>query len=112
MILWQRLPQCWNFYGLSHARHAPLPGEMVGLFGAMEIGFENGPLLMNHDYHLTSKVLCGVRVRKQNTFGTKPRLLTNRVPGRNATDAVALYEGVVAGIPAYAGASEAINTAG
>lgn len=36
----------------------PYLGEMVGLFGAMEIGFDNGPLLMNRDYHLTSKVLC------------------------------------------------------
>ena len=36
----------------------PYLGEMVGLFGAMEIGFDSGPLLMD-DYHLTSKVLCG-----------------------------------------------------
>ena len=36
----------------------PYLGEMVGLFGAMEIGFDSGPLLMNHDDHLTSKVLC------------------------------------------------------
>lgn len=36
----------------------PHVGESVGLFGAIEIGFEHGPFLMNHDYHLTSEVLC------------------------------------------------------
>ena len=36
----------------------PYLGGMVGLFGAMEIAFHNGPLLMNRDYHLVSKVLC------------------------------------------------------
>jgi hypothetical protein len=36
----------------------PFIGESVGLFGAIEVGFEHGPFLMNHDYRLTSKVLC------------------------------------------------------
>tara|TARA_B100000900_G_scaffold399289_1_gene401664 strand:- start:24 stop:875 length:852 start_codon:yes stop_codon:yes gene_type:complete len=36
----------------------PYLGEMVGLFGAIEISFHSGPLLMNRDYRLTSKVLC------------------------------------------------------
>lgn len=36
----------------------PYVGESVGLFGAIEIGFEHGPLLMNNDYRLTSTVLC------------------------------------------------------
>ena len=36
----------------------PYVGESVGLFGAIEIGFENGPFLMNNDYHLISQVVC------------------------------------------------------
>ena len=28
------------------------------MFGAIEIGYEHGPFLLNHDYHLTSEVLC------------------------------------------------------
>jgi len=36
----------------------PYVGESVGLFGAIEIGFEHGPFLMNRDYRLTSKVIC------------------------------------------------------
>ena len=36
----------------------PKVGESVGLFGAIEIGFTHGPLLMNRDYHLSSKVLA------------------------------------------------------
>ena len=36
----------------------PYLGELVGLFGAIEIAFHSGPLLMNRDYHLVSKVLC------------------------------------------------------
>jgi len=37
---------------------SPYLGEMVGLFGAIEIGFHGSPLLMNRDYRLVSKVLC------------------------------------------------------
>ncbi|MFQ5381001.1 MAG: hypothetical protein ACE5EF_05185 [Dehalococcoidia bacterium] len=36
----------------------PHVGESVGLFGAIEIGHVNGPLLMNHRYHLESEVIC------------------------------------------------------
>ncbi len=36
----------------------PLIGEAVGLFGAIEISFDKGPLRMNEDYRLTSEVLC------------------------------------------------------
>jgi len=36
----------------------PHIGESVGLFGAIEIGFVNGPFLMNRPYHLQSKVIC------------------------------------------------------
>lgn len=36
----------------------PHIGESVGLFGAIEIGFENGPLLMNHDYRVEAEVIC------------------------------------------------------
>ncbi len=30
----------------------------VGLFGAIEIGYANGPFLLERDYRLTSKVIC------------------------------------------------------
>ena len=30
----------------------------VGLFGAIEIGYHNGPFLLNRNYHLVSKVIC------------------------------------------------------
>ncbi|MEM7080418.1 MAG: hypothetical protein AAF513_17505 [Pseudomonadota bacterium] len=30
----------------------------VGLFGAIEVGYTHGPLLMNRKYHLTSEVIC------------------------------------------------------
>jgi hypothetical protein len=30
----------------------------VGLFGAIEIGFSNGPFLLNRNYHLESEVIC------------------------------------------------------
>ncbi len=36
----------------------PLVGESVGLFGAIEIGFVNGPMLLNRRYHLDSEVIC------------------------------------------------------
>ena len=36
----------------------PYLGEFVGLFGAIEIGYENGPFLMNHDYRIESEVVC------------------------------------------------------
>ena len=37
---------------------ATLIGDAVGLFGAIEIGFKNGPLLLNQHYHLHSEVIC------------------------------------------------------
>lgn len=37
---------------------APYVGESVGLFGAIEIGFVNGPFLMNHNYRIESEVIC------------------------------------------------------
>ena len=30
----------------------------VGLFGAIEIGYTNGPFLLNRNYHLASEVIC------------------------------------------------------
>ena len=36
----------------------PYVGESVGLFGAIEIGFTNGPFLLNKPYHLQSEVIC------------------------------------------------------
>ena len=30
----------------------------VGLFGAIEIGYSNGPFLLNRNYHLKSEVIC------------------------------------------------------
>ena len=36
----------------------PLIGEGVGLFGAIEIGFDQGPLMMNAHYRLESRVIC------------------------------------------------------
>ncbi|XOV82692.1 MAG: hypothetical protein ACFHXK_17750 [bacterium] len=37
---------------------SPYVGESVGLFGAIEIGFTNGPFLLNRPYHLVSEVIC------------------------------------------------------
>ncbi len=36
----------------------PYVGESVGLFGAIEIGYENGPFLLNRQYRLQSEVIC------------------------------------------------------
>ena len=36
----------------------PKIGESVGLFGAIEVGFEHGPFLLNQAYRLESSVLC------------------------------------------------------
>jgi hypothetical protein len=36
----------------------PYIGEAVGLFGAIEIGFINGPFLLNLDYRIESEVVC------------------------------------------------------
>ena len=36
----------------------PHVGESVGLFGAIEIGFDKGPFLLNRDYRIESEVVC------------------------------------------------------
>ncbi len=36
----------------------PYVGESVGLFGAIEIGFVNGPFLMDQPYRIESEVVC------------------------------------------------------
>ncbi len=36
----------------------PFVGESVGLFGAIEIGFINGPFLLNRHYQITSEVVA------------------------------------------------------
>ena len=36
----------------------PLVGESVGLFGAIEIGFVNGPMLLDRRYLIDSEVVC------------------------------------------------------
>ncbi len=36
----------------------PLVGSSTGLFGAMEIGYTNGPFLMGHPYRIECKVVC------------------------------------------------------
>ena len=44
--------------GLSMQGMQPYIGDAVGLFGAIEIGFAKGPLLMNNTYRLESEVIC------------------------------------------------------
>jgi hypothetical protein len=36
----------------------PYVGESVGLFGAIEIGYVQGPFLLNRNYHIESEVVC------------------------------------------------------
>ena len=36
----------------------PLVGDSVGLFGAIEVGFHHGPMLMNRDYRIETEVVC------------------------------------------------------
>jgi hypothetical protein len=36
----------------------PLVGESVGLFGAIEIGFHAGPMLLDRQYRVSSEVVC------------------------------------------------------
>jgi hypothetical protein len=36
----------------------PLTGEAVGLFGAIEVGYVNGPFLLNQNYQIKSEVVC------------------------------------------------------
>lgn len=37
---------------------SPYVGESVGLFGAIEVGFVNGPFLLNRNYRIESEVVC------------------------------------------------------
>jgi len=37
---------------------APYIEESVGLFGAIEIAFQNGPFFLNQNYQLQSEVIC------------------------------------------------------
>jgi len=36
----------------------PLVEESTGLFGAMEIGYSNGPFIMDRPYRIESEVVC------------------------------------------------------
>ena len=36
----------------------PYVGDSVGLVGAIEIGFVNGPFLLNRNYRIESEVVC------------------------------------------------------
>ncbi len=36
----------------------PLVEESTGLFGAMEIGYSNGPFIMGRPYRIESEVVC------------------------------------------------------
>ncbi len=45
-------------WGLPMQALGPKVGESVGLFGAIEIGFVNGPFLLNRHYRLDSEVVC------------------------------------------------------
>jgi len=46
------------FWGLPTRTLRPLVGEAVGLFGAIEIGHVDGPLLLNRPYLIDSEVVC------------------------------------------------------
>lgn len=46
------------FWGPPTEHVRPLLGKAVGLFGAIEIGHVNGPLLMNRPYVIDSEVVC------------------------------------------------------
>ena len=37
---------------------APLVEEATSLFGAMEIAFTKGPMLLDKDYHIETAVVC------------------------------------------------------
>jgi hypothetical protein len=46
------------FWGPQTQLLRPSVGDAVGLFGAIEIGTENGPLLLEHRYRVRSHVIC------------------------------------------------------
>ncbi len=45
-------------WGTAMEALGPLTDNAVGLFGAIEIGQVNGPLLLNRNYRIQSKVIC------------------------------------------------------
>ena len=45
-------------WGYPMAALRPLVGDSVGLFGALEVGFVNGPMVLNRRYHIASEVVC------------------------------------------------------
>lgn len=45
-------------WGLPMQRLSELVGDSVGLFGAIEIGCEQGPFLLNRHYTIESEVVC------------------------------------------------------
>lgn len=69
-LAWFREPSPWGgvlgapctvveyLWGYPMQVLGPLAGESVGLFGAIEIGFIEGPFLLERDYHIESHVVC------------------------------------------------------
>jgi hypothetical protein len=67
---WYREPSPWGepvaapctivqyLWGYPIKTLNPFLQGSVGLFGAIEIGYTNGPFLLNRNYHLSSKVIC------------------------------------------------------
>ena len=67
---WFREPSPWGgvlgapctvvqyLWGCPMAVLGPLAGESVGLFGAIEIGFDEGPFLIDRNYHIESHIVC------------------------------------------------------
>lgn len=46
-----------QLWGVPMAGLRPHLGDVVGLFGAIEVGHINGPMVLNRDYHLDSAVV-------------------------------------------------------
>ncbi|MDA0788917.1 MAG: hypothetical protein O2780_05610 [Proteobacteria bacterium] len=47
-----------QLWGIPMAGLRPHLGDVVGLFGAIEVGQVSGPMVLNRDYHLESEVIC------------------------------------------------------
>lgn len=47
-----------QMWGLPMAGLQPLVGPAVGLFGAIEVGHVNGPMILNQDYLIESEIVC------------------------------------------------------
>lgn len=100
---WYRTPSPWGevvgapctivqyLWGYPIQTLTPYIQGSVGLFGAIEIGFTNGPFLLNRNYHLTSEVICvGQSPQTEyvwyetNAFDEQERLVaTMRMQGRS-----------------------------